>query len=103
MLSSRNVSEAEHDEPGRWRDQRNEYGSRRRPLTRPTFPDGVIPAIAAVVVWVTVLLLVRAHPPAGYWNVVGIAGGFVGEVVAVVAMVRFIRWARRRSKRTPRP
>ena len=77
--------------------------SRRHPLVRPAFPDGVIPAIAAVALWVTVVVVIRLHPPVGFWNVVGIAGGIGSEVLAVIAIVRFVRWARRRSKRTPRP
>jgi len=77
--------------------------SRRRPLGRPAFPDGFFVAIAAVVTWVVVIVLVRSHPPVGSWNVIGIAGGFVSEGLGAAALIRFIRWARRQSKRTPRP
>jgi hypothetical protein len=77
--------------------------SRRRPLGRPAFPDGSFVAIAAIVTWVVVIVLVRSHPPVGYWNVIGIAGGFVSEALGAVALIRFIRWVRRQSKRTPRP
>jgi hypothetical protein len=77
--------------------------SRRRPVKWPTFPDGVFAGIAAIVVWVVVILLVRTHPPTGYWNVMGIAGGFVSEALGLFAVVRFIRWARRQSKGSRRP
>ena len=77
--------------------------SRRRPVTWPALPDGVCLGIAAIVLWVAVILLVRTHPPVGYWNVVGIAGGFVSEALGLSAVVRFIRWARRQSSRTRRP
>ena len=77
--------------------------SRRRPVRWPALPDGVFPGIAAIVIWVVVILLVRTHPPVGYWNVVGIAGGFVSEALGLFAVVRFIRWARRHSKHSRRP
>jgi hypothetical protein len=83
---------------GSWASQ-----SRRRPLGRPAIPDGVVLALAAIVLWVTVLMLVRTHSPVGYWNVVGIAGGIGSEALSVVAIIRFIRWARRQSRRPPRP
>jgi hypothetical protein len=69
----------------------------------PALPDGVFLEIAAIVIWVVVILLVRTHPPAGHWNVVGIAGGFVAAALGLFALVRFIRWARRQSKGTRRP
>ena len=77
--------------------------SRRHPLGRPAFPDGVIPAVAAVILRVAVVVIIRAHAPVGYWNAVGIAGGIGSELLAAIAIVRFVRWARRRSKCTPRP
>ena len=77
--------------------------SRRHPVKWPALPDGVFPGIAAIVIWVVVILLVRAHPPTGYWNVMGIAGGFVSEALGLFAVVRFIRWARRQSKGSRRP
>jgi hypothetical protein len=77
--------------------------SRRRPVTWPALPDGVFLGIAAIAIWVVVILLVRTHPPVGDWNVLGIAGGFVSDTLALLAVVRFIRWARRQSKRSRRP
>ncbi len=73
--------------------------SRRNPLGRPALPDGAILVSSAVVLWVAVIVVIRTHAPVGYWNVVGVAGGFGSEVLAVVGIVRFVRWARRRSKR----
>ena len=77
--------------------------SRWRPVRWPARPDGVFLGIAAIVVWVVVIVLVRTHPPVGYWNVVGIGGGFVSAALGLFAVVRFIRWARRQSKRWRRP
>jgi hypothetical protein len=66
--------------------------------------DGVFPALAALIAWIGVLVLVLAHPPqSGFWLPLTIAASFVPNVLFAFAAVRFVLWARRRSKRTPRP
>ena len=74
----------------------------RQPAIFPR-PDGVIPAIAAVILWITVLGLARAIPPGSPWMPLILVTAFLPGILAVVAMVRFVRWARRRSRRTPDP
>lgn len=70
-------------------------------------PDGVIPALAAVVVWGAVLGLARAFPaifsPADPWLPAAVAATFVPGILVVAAIVRFVLWIRRRSRRTPAP
>jgi hypothetical protein len=87
-----------HSVPGSWASR-----SRRRPLTWPRLPDGVIPAVAAVVSWLSLIVVIHAYPPSGSWNYLYAAGGVACEALAVLAIVRFIRWARRKATRTPRP
>lgn len=74
----------------------------RQPAIFPR-PDGVIPAIAAVILWITALGLARAIPPRSPWMPLILVTAFLPGILAVVAMVRFVRWARRRSRRTPDP
>ena len=72
----------------------------RQPAIFPR-PDGVIPAIAAVILWITVLGLARAIPPGSPWMPLILVTAFLPGILAVVAIVRFVRWYRRRSGRTP--
>jgi hypothetical protein len=74
----------------------------RQPAIFPR-PDGVIPAIAAVIAWFVLLGLARALPPAGPWGPLTLVSAFIPSILAVVAIVRFVRWYRRRSRRTPDP
>jgi hypothetical protein len=78
-----------------------EWGT-RQPAILPR-PDGVIPAIAVVILWLAVLMLARAFPPGGTWMPLILAIAFLPDILFVVAIVRFVRWYRRRSKRTPDP
>ncbi len=75
----------------------------RHPLSRPALPDGVALAITAVVLWLTIVVLIRVYPPAGAWNYAYIAAGIAAELLAATALVRFVLWLRRRSGRTRRP
>lgn len=84
--------------PGSWASR-----SRRHALTRPALPGGVLPAIAAVVSWLSLLVVIRAYPLNGSWNYLYAAAGLAIEALGVIAIARFIRWARRQSRRTPRP
>jgi hypothetical protein len=74
----------------------------RQPAIFPR-PDGVIPAIAAVIAWVAVIGLARAFPPAGPWPPLILPMALLPTILAVIAIVRFVRWLRRRSSRTPHP
>jgi len=76
--------------------------SRRHPLAPPRYPDGVLPAIAAVVIWLILIVLVRAYQPQGPVIFLYISAGILVDILAVVAIVRFIRWIRRQSKHPPR-
>lgn len=84
--------------PGAWASR-----SRRRALTVPALPDGVLLAVAGVVSWLSLIVLIHAYPPGGSWNYLYVAAGFAVDVLEVIAIARLIRWARRRSRRTPRP
>ncbi len=77
--------------------------SGRRPLNRPKLADGVQPAVAAVLAWVSTLVLMSAFPPHGGADYPAIAGGAAADVLAVVAIVRFVRWLRRRGDHPGRP
>ena len=81
-------------------------GDSRVPALFPR-PDGVIPALAAVAAWGTVLGLARAFPavfsPADPWLPAALAATFAPGLLAAVAIVRFVLWLRRRSRRTPAP
>jgi hypothetical protein len=78
--------------PGGWASR-----SRRHPLTLPALPDGVRPAIAAVLLWLSLIAAISAYSPHGAWAMLAGAAGFAVEILAVVAIVRFIRWVRRRT------
>jgi hypothetical protein len=62
----------------------------------PPLPDGIRFMAAAVVLWFTILALLRLVPAAGSWNYLYAAGGVVCNVLMVTGIVRLIRWARRR-------
>jgi hypothetical protein len=71
--------------------------SRRRPLNRPKLPGGVLPALAAALLWVSAVVLLHAYPPHGGADYPALAGGVAAEILAVAAVVRFVRWLRRRG------
>jgi hypothetical protein len=74
----------------------------RQPAIFPR-PDGVLPAIAAVIAWLAVLGLARAFPPGGPWMALILPMALLPSTLAVIAIVRFVRWSRRRSRQTPDP
>ena len=77
--------------------------SRRRPLSRPKLAGGVLPAAAAVLLWLSAVVLLHAYPPHGGPDYPALAAGVAAEVLAVVAVVRFVRWFRRRGDHRGRP
>ncbi len=78
----------------------------RQPAIFPR-PDGIFPAIAGVVAWMTLIVLAGAFPAAaaspGLWPPLFIAVLLVPDVLIAVAIIRFVRWYRRRSRHTPDP
>ena len=76
--------------------------SQRRPLERPGLPGGVIPATAAVIIWLSTIVLLRAFPPHGSPDYPALAASIAADILGVVAIVRFVRWLRRRSPDSPR-
>jgi hypothetical protein len=76
--------------------------SRRHPLSRPRLPNGVVPAAAAVLLWLLLIVVIRAYPLSGSWNYLYAAAGVGCEILATVAIVRFIRWIRRQSRHSSR-
>jgi hypothetical protein len=78
----------------------------RQPAIFPR-PDGVIPAIAAVATWVTILALARAFPAAitspGPWHPLLMAVPILPAALGALAVIRFLRWLRRRSRQAPDP
>jgi hypothetical protein len=76
----------------------------RQPAIFPR-PDGVVPAIAAVALWGTLLGLARAFPAvitsSGPWHPLVIAALFAPSALMALAVIRFVRWLRRRSRHTP--
>jgi hypothetical protein len=76
--------------------------SQRRRLERPRLPGGVIPAVAAVIIQLSDIVLVRAFPPHGSPDYPVLAASIAASVLGVVAIVRFVRWLRRRSRGLPR-
>ena len=74
----------------------------RQPAIFPR-PEGVIPAIAAVIAWAAVIGLARAFPPGGPWTSLILPLALLPSTLAVIAIVRFVRWLRRRSGQTPQP
>jgi hypothetical protein len=86
--------------PTGWADR-----SRRRALGRPRLPDGTMFGAAAVLAWITILVLAgRGTGPSGAngaastWFAV-IA--FAPDVLGLLAVIRFVRWLRRRSRNSP--
>jgi hypothetical protein len=65
----------------------------RQPAIFPR-PDGVFPAIGAVVSWISLIVVARLLPHGGPWMPLFIAAILVPDVLAVVAIIRFIRWCR---------
>ena len=65
---------------GRWASR-----SRRRPLNRPKLAGGVLPAVAAVLTWVSTLVLISAFPP---------HGGRTIRPSPVARPLRFSPWSR---------
>jgi hypothetical protein len=78
----------------------------RQPAIFPR-PDGVLPAIAAVALWFTMLALGTAFPSAfsspSPWMPLVVAAAFVPNLLFVVAIGRFVLWLRRRRRHTPDP
>ena len=70
-------------------------------------PDGIFPAIAGVLAWITLIVLAGAFPAAaaspGLWPPLFIAVLLVPDVLIAVAIIRFVRWYRRRSRQAPHP
>jgi len=75
--------------------------SQRRPLERPTLPDGVILIAAAVAVWASGLVLLNVFPPGGSADYPVLAVSFASQVLAATGIVRLVRWYRRRSRESP--
>ena len=78
--------------PVRWASR-----SRRRPLNRPKLAGGALPAVAAVLLWVSAVVLLHAYPPHGGAEYPALAASVAAQILAVVAVVRFVRWLRRRG------
>lgn len=70
-------------------------------------PDGVLPALAAVILWGSLLAVANAFPSAfssaDPWLPALLIATFSPNVLSVVAIVRFVLWVRRRSRGTPAP
>ncbi len=70
-------------------------------------PDGIFPAIAGVLAWITLIVLAGAFPAAAaspsLWPPLFIAVLLVPDVLIAVAIIRFVRWYRRRSRQAPHP
>jgi hypothetical protein len=75
--------------------------SRRRRLTMPAAPDGVRPAIAAVLILLCLAVLFASYPPSRSWAYLIVPASVAVEALALVAIVRFVRWVRRGSDRAP--
>lgn len=63
-------------------------------------PHGIIPATAAVTLWITIVLAAGDFPPGSPWVA---AAAFLPDILMVTAVVRFVLWIRHRSNRTPGP
>jgi hypothetical protein len=78
----------------------------RQPAIFPR-PDGIIPAIAAVASWITLVVLARAFPAvatsSGPWLPLFIVVIFLPDALIALAVIRFVRWWRRRSRQPPGP
>jgi hypothetical protein len=75
--------------------------SRRRGLTMPGLPDGVRPALAALLTLLSLAVLLAAYPPSRSWPYLIVSASVAVEGLALVAIVRFVRWVRRGSRGTP--
>ncbi len=74
----------------------------RQPAIFPR-PDGVLPAIAGIALWLLLVGLINIYHPQGFWVALAVAASIASELLIVVAIVRFIRWVRRRSSGAPHP
>jgi len=76
--------------------------SRSHPPGRLRLPDGVVPAAAAALTWLMLIVLINACPPSGFWNYLYAAASIVPVALAATAIFIFVRSIRRQSRR-PRP
>lgn len=63
-------------------------------------PHGIIPAVAAVTLWFTIILVAGDFPPGSPWLA---AAAFLPDILIVIAVVRFVLWIRHRSDGAPGP
>lgn len=72
--------------------------SQRRPMARLRLPPGVIPGLAAVLIWVSDVVSLRAFPPHGGPDYPAVAVSIAASILGVVAAVRFVRWLSRSGR-----
>jgi hypothetical protein len=75
--------------------------SKRRGLAMPGLPDGVRPAMAALLIYLSMAVFLLTYPPSRSWGPLVLATSAAAVVLWIVAIVRFVRWVRRRSRGTP--